>query len=70
MKNLTREQAIERLQEILGENVREKFEKEEKNAGEHGDPNFAISNNEGTTVEVYIDWNKEEDLLSYSLEDV
>ncbi|MFD2045386.1 hypothetical protein ACFSTA_17010 [Ornithinibacillus salinisoli] len=67
MRNLKREQAIELLNDLFGENVKEKFEEQVKNAGEHGNPSFVINNAEGKMVEVKVDWDKEADVLSYSI---
>ncbi|MUK88491.1 hypothetical protein GMD78_08810 [Ornithinibacillus sp. L9] len=67
MRNLKHEQAIELLTNLLGENVEEEFAEQVKNAGEHGNPSFIISNQEGNTVEVMVDWLKEADELVYTI---
>ncbi|MGJ9460274.1 hypothetical protein [Oceanobacillus sp. CF4.6] len=67
MKNLPRSQAIEIINEFLEEDVSEIFNEQAKNAGEHGDPSFVVTNSKGESVEVFIDWNEEEDILSYSV---
>ncbi|WP_067729631.1 hypothetical protein [Oceanobacillus damuensis] len=67
MKNLTREQAIEKLNNLLEDEVQANFMEQEKKAGEHGDSTFLVSNRKGFTAEVEIDWNKEADLLTYSI---
>ncbi|PAE27930.1 hypothetical protein CHI07_17195 [Paenibacillus sp. 7884-2] len=67
MKNLTRDQAIERLNLLLHEDVADILNEQVKNAGEHGDPSFLVTNSRGKSVEVFLDWNKEEDILSYSI---
>lgn len=35
--------------------------------GEHGYPSFLVTSSRGESVEVLLDWNKEEDILSYSI---
>lgn len=67
MKNLTRDNAIVILNGLLEENVIEKFNEQEENAIEHGDPGFIVTNKKGESVEVLIDWNEEEAILSYSI---
>ena len=67
MKNLPRSQAIKIINEILEEDVTDKFNEQVENAGEHGDPSFVVTNSRGESVEVFVDWNKEEDILSYSI---
>ncbi|AXI08492.1 hypothetical protein CV093_06290 [Oceanobacillus sp. 143] len=67
MKNLPRSQALIIINEILEEDVTDKFNEQAENAGEHGDPSFVVTNSRGESVEVFVDWNKEEDILSYSI---
>ncbi|WP_249870078.1 hypothetical protein [Oceanobacillus saliphilus] len=69
MEYLTREQAIEKLNDLLEDDVKENFMEQEKNAGEHGDPTFVVSNRKGFSAEVGIDWNKEADLLIYTIQE-
>ncbi|GIO25874.1 hypothetical protein [Ornithinibacillus bavariensis] len=67
MEKLTYEQAIEQLTKLFGENVKNTFDEQLKIAGEHGIPNFNLENNEGLSVEIWVDWDKESDLLSYTI---
>ncbi|AXI09288.1 hypothetical protein CUC15_10285 [Oceanobacillus zhaokaii] len=67
MKNLPRSEAIKIVNVILEEDVTDKFKEQAENAGEHGDPSFVVTNSHGESVEVFVDWNKEEDILSYSI---
>ncbi|RDW17767.1 hypothetical protein [Oceanobacillus chungangensis] len=67
MKNLPLSQAIKLINVILEEDVTNKFNEQAENAGEHGDPSFVVTNSRGESVEVFVDWNKEEDVLSYSI---
>ncbi|SHG51581.1 hypothetical protein [Ornithinibacillus halophilus] len=67
MDNLSHEQAIILLNELLNEDVKEIFEEELKNAGEHGDPVFQVTNSEGMKVNVEVEWNQEGDYLVYAI---
>lgn len=64
---MTKEQIIERLIELLGEDITAKFNEQAENAGEHGDPSFVVTNSKRESVKVFVDWNEEEAILSYSL---
>jgi hypothetical protein len=68
MDKLTHEEVIKQLNEILHEDVTKAFEEQLENAGEHGHPNFSVSNNEGKTVEIGVEWDKEADQLYFSIE--
>jgi hypothetical protein len=61
MQNLHKDQAIKIVNEILEEDVSNKFNQLAENAGEKGDPNFVVTNRKGETVEVFLDF------LSYSI---
>ncbi|RLL46619.1 hypothetical protein D8M04_05280 [Oceanobacillus piezotolerans] len=67
MDNLTREQTLDMLNDLLEEDVSSKFNEQLQYVGEHGEPSFVVANNEGKSVEVFVDWNKEADLLSFSI---
>ncbi|SET10667.1 hypothetical protein SAMN05216389_105188 [Oceanobacillus limi] len=67
MDNLDQEQVINMLNTLLGEDIREEFETQLKEAGEHGNPSFIVANSGGSTAEVFVEWNKEGDYLSYSI---
>ncbi|WP_067728877.1 hypothetical protein [Oceanobacillus damuensis] len=67
MKNLPRSRAIEIINEFLEEDVSEIFNEQADNAGEHCDPSFVVTNIKGESVQVFVDWNEEEDILSYSI---
>jgi hypothetical protein len=67
MEHLTYEQTIEQLTELFGENIKNTFDEQLKQAGEHGTPNFNLENSKGQSVEIWVDWDKESDLLSYTI---
>ncbi|MFC3040554.1 hypothetical protein ACFOGI_09880 [Virgibacillus xinjiangensis] len=69
MENLSRGQAVRKLNDLLGENIEENFTAQEKHAGEHGHSSFLVTNQKGATAEVGIDWDKEADELIYSVKD-
>ncbi|WP_010098775.1 hypothetical protein [Ornithinibacillus scapharcae] len=70
MLNLSHEEVIKELKEILKEDITNRFEEELSNAGEHGEPSFMVENREGKAVEVFVEWDKEADQLFYSIEEV
>lgn len=59
MKNLTREQAIEMVNDLLKEDLTNKFNEQADNAGEHGDPIFVVSKSQGNTYAINEDFNSE-----------
>ncbi|MFD1607437.1 hypothetical protein [Oceanobacillus luteolus] len=67
MKNLTREQAIQFVNDLFKEDLSSAFNEQADQAGENGDPSFVVKNSKGDEVEVFVDWNKEEDILSYAI---
>lgn len=67
MKNLTREQALGIVNDVLKEDLDKSFNQQVINAGERGEPSFMLTNSKGESVEVFVDWNKEEDVLSYTI---
>ncbi|WP_047985999.1 hypothetical protein [Ornithinibacillus californiensis] len=68
MEKLTHEEMIKRLNELLDEDVTKPFEEQLENAGEHGHPSFAVSNSEGKTVEIGVEWDKEADQLYFTID--
>ncbi|MFC2949897.1 hypothetical protein [Virgibacillus sediminis] len=68
-QHLSREEALKKLNEILDENVQENFTEQERKAGEFGHSSFLVSNRKGSTAEVGIDWDKEADELTYSVQE-
>lgn len=67
MNHLNQEQTIHQLNELLGEDVTNLFEEGLKNAGEHGHPSFVVKNSKGAEIQVSVEWDKEADVLYYSI---
>ena len=67
MNNLSHKQVINHLNKLLGEDVTSAFEEQLQNAGEHGYPSFSVENSKGKEIQVMVDWDKEADVLSYSI---
>ncbi|WP_042148701.1 hypothetical protein [Paucisalibacillus sp. EB02] len=67
MNNLNQEQTIQQLNDLLGEDVTQIFEEQLKIAGEHGDPSFVVKNSKGEEIHVSVEWDKEADVLHYSI---
>ncbi|MEN2768502.1 hypothetical protein [Ornithinibacillus xuwenensis] len=65
MKNLNHKQVLEQLKTLLNEDITEVFHKEQKIAGEHGEPTFTVTGSQGRSIEVGVDWDKEADELMY-----
>ena len=68
MQNLSHEQVIEKLTKILHEDITDSFEEQLENAGDHGYPSFLVKNSKGREVQIKVDWDKEADILSFSID--
>ncbi|WP_026905846.1 hypothetical protein [Paucisalibacillus globulus] len=67
MHNLSHNQAIEKVNELLGEDLRYNFEEQLETAGDHGYPSFLVKNSKGKEVQIMVDWDKEADILSFTI---
>lgn len=67
MMNLSHEEVIKQLKDILKEDITRTFKEQLSLAGEHGEPSFIVENSEGKAIEVFVEWDKEADQLFYSI---
>lgn len=58
---------IEKISEILGEDISAQFEEQEEIAGISGNSQFLVNNSKGLAVQVEMDFDEENDVLTYSI---
>ena len=67
---MNKEQAIEKVNELLSEDVTQEFEEQEEHTANTGKNDFLVSNSKNLTVQVEMDYDEENDEVIYSINEI